>query len=40
MGVTCIGLSLGHQAPVVTAWSTPEPRSWRPVCTGCRQRRR
>lgn len=23
MGVTCIGLSLRHRAPVVTAWSTP-----------------
>ncbi len=23
MGVTCIGLSLRHQVPVVTAWSTP-----------------
>ncbi|MDJ0383706.1 benzoate/H(+) symporter BenE family transporter [Streptomyces sp. G-G2] len=23
MGVTCIGLSLRHRAPVITAWSTP-----------------
>jgi len=23
MGVTCVGLSLRHRAPVVTAWSTP-----------------
>ncbi|MEU6882364.1 benzoate/H(+) symporter BenE family transporter [Streptomyces sp. NPDC046712] len=23
MGVTCIGLSLRHRAPIVTAWSTP-----------------